>query len=139
MGKKAGFEALYRLIDRMALEVFSAEKLQEITDEDISAEMLSYMPAPDVSVTVCEGVEGTRSYVLSALEMLFKTEITKENYPIVRAYVGALGFPERHRLLEALDERFSEGSMSILLRPVRSPGPRSSLPTTPTVRPTFKL
>lgn len=109
MGKKAGFEALYRLIDRMALEVFSAEKLQEITDEDISAEMLSYMPAPDVSVTVCEGVEGTRSYVLSALEMLFKTEITKENYPIVRAYVGALGFPERHRLLEALDERFSEG------------------------------
>ena len=42
--------------------------------------------------------------------MEFKvTEITKENYPIVRAYVGALGFPERHRLLEALDERFSEG------------------------------
>ena len=106
MGKRAGFEALYRLIDQMALEIFSVEKLHEITDEDISAEMLSYMPSPDVSVTVCEGVEGTRSYVLSALTDLFKTEITQENYPIVRAYVGALGFPERHKLLEALDARF---------------------------------
>ena len=106
MFKKAGFEALYRLIDQMALEIFSVEKLYEITDEDISAEMLSYMPSPDVSVTVCEGVEGTRSYVLSALTDLFKTEITQENYPIVRAYVGALGFPERHKLLEALDARF---------------------------------
>lgn len=106
MGKRAGFEALYRLIDQMALEIFSVEKLYEITDEDISAEMLSYMPSPDVSVTVCEGVEGTRSYVLSALTDLFKTEITQENYPIVRAYVGALGFPERHKLLEALDARF---------------------------------
>lgn len=106
MGKRAGFEALYRLIDQMALEIFSVEKLYEITDEDISAEMLSYMPSPDVSVTVCEGVEGTRSYVLSALTDLFKTEITQENYPIVRAYVGALGSPERHKLLEALDARF---------------------------------
>lgn len=106
MGKRAGFESLYRLIDQMALEIFSVEKLHEITDEDISAEMLSYMPSPDVSVTVCEGVEGTRSYVLSALTDLFKTEITQENYPIVRAYVGALGFPERHKLLEALDARF---------------------------------
>lgn len=106
IGKKAGFEALYRLIDQMALEIFSAEKLCAITDRDVTAEMLSYIPSLDVSVTVCEGIEGTRSYVLSALMDLLSVEITVENYPIVRAYVGALGFPERHTLLEELDRRF---------------------------------
>ena len=113
IGKKAGFEALYRLIDQMALEIFSEEKLCAITDRDVTAEMLSYIPSLDVSVTVCEGIEGTRSYVLSALMDLLSVEITVENYPIVRAYVGALGFPERYTLLEELDRRFQTGEAVI--------------------------
>ncbi len=106
IGKKAGFEKLYRLIDALALEIFSAEQLFAITDCASVLSDLSYVPALDVTVTIGEGVEGTRAYLLSSLAELAQTQITETNYPVVRAYISALGIPERTVILEEMDKRF---------------------------------
>lgn len=108
--KKAGFERLYRLIDALVLEIYSAEKIQAITDSVYSFdEFLSgkgYVPLIDICVNIGEGLENSRSFTLTALSDLCHMEITEENYPIVRAYINALGIPERASLVAALDERF---------------------------------
>ena len=104
--KKAGFERLYRLIDAMAMEVYSEEKLKAITDMDTLPDMMGYVPTLDVSVRVGDGIRNSRSFTLSALEALCTMDIDAEHYPMVRAYIGALGIPERAELIARLDERF---------------------------------
>ena len=110
--KKAGFERLYRLIDALALEIFSAERLHELSGcegafcfEDYYRE---YGFVPDVALTVHagEGFENSRSFTLSALSELCTMKTDESNYPIVRAYISALGIPERASLLEALDRKY---------------------------------
>ncbi len=111
--KKAGFERLYRLIDAMALEVFSDEKLMAITDMEALPDMMGYVPTMDVSVGIGDGVKNSRSLTLAALESLCTMAITAENYPVVRAYLNELGIPERAALTSQLDARFqapSEGA-----------------------------
>ena len=116
--KKAGFERLYRLVDAMALEIFSAERLHAITDcegifcfEDYR-KTFGHIPTVDVSVHVGEGFENSRSFTLSALSELCTMDVNEINYPIVRAYISALGIPERSTLTEALDRKFENGEMN---------------------------
>lgn len=110
--KRTGFERLYRLIDLMALELFDSEKVRAITDgaDGYSYEgylgTLGYVPALDIVVHVGEGVENSRSFTLSALSELSALELAPENYPVVRAYINALGIPERASLIAALDAKF---------------------------------
>lgn len=110
--KRTGFERLYRLVDYMALELFDSEKIRAITDatEGYSYEgylgSVGYIPELDVAVHVGEGVENSRSFTLSALSELAGTELNAENYPVVRAYIYALGIPGRTSLIAALDEKF---------------------------------
>ncbi|MBQ8497151.1 MAG: hypothetical protein IJ489_06850 [Clostridia bacterium] len=116
--KKAGFERLYRLIDAMVLEIFSAERLHAITDcegafcfEDYQ-KTFGFVPMVDVSIHVGEGFENSRSFTLSALSELCTMDMNEMNYPIVRAYISALGIPERTVLTEALDKKFENGEMT---------------------------
>ncbi len=110
--KRTGFERLYRLIDMMALELFDTEKVRAITDGagGYSYEgylgTLGYVPSLDIAVHVGEGVENSRSFTLSALSELVGCELAPENYPVVRAYINALGIPERASLITALDKKF---------------------------------
>lgn len=110
--KKAGFEVLYRLIDYMALECFSQEKIRAITDGGASyayddyLARFGYVPTLDVCIHIGDGVENSHSFTVSALAELCKTEIDENNYPVVRAYINALGIPERTSLVAALDEKF---------------------------------
>ncbi len=108
IGKKAGFERLYRLIDVMATEVFSDQKLKQITDMKTLPDMAEYLPTMDISVHIGDGIHNSRSMTLAALEGLCEMEITAENYPIVRAYIGALGIPDRAALVESLDMKFQK-------------------------------
>ncbi len=108
--KKAGFERLYRLIDAMAMEIFSEEKLLAITDLDVLPSMMDYVPTLDVSVNIGNGVKNSRSLTLAALESLCQMTITAENYPVVRAYLNELGIPERAALTRQLDEKFQVAS-----------------------------
>ena len=107
--KKAGFERLYRLIDYLSLELFDADDVRRIVGDN--AEIYGfgedgYLPELDVRVSVGDGVDNSRSFTLSALSDLINTNVTKENYPIVRAYISALGIPERAEICAALDEKF---------------------------------
>lgn len=110
--KRAGFERLYRLIDYMALELYDSDKIRAITDSDTGYSFegylgtVGYVPALDVSVHIGEGVENSHSFTLSALSELMETEVTETNYPMVRAYINALGIPERASLTAALDSKF---------------------------------
>lgn len=112
--KKAGFERLYRLIDALSMEIFSAERLHEITDCDEPfcyadcEEKFGYLPMPAISVYVGNGVEHSKAFTLSALSDLCGAEITETNYPIIRAYIAALGIPERASLTDAMDRIFAE-------------------------------
>lgn len=114
MGKKAGFERLYRLIDCMALEFFDEDKVRAVTgDADVFGYGTDgYLPRLDVIVSIGAGVDHSRSFTLSALSELAEKEIDETNYPIVRAYIGALGIPERAALLEALDRRFAQNEVT---------------------------
>ncbi len=113
--KRAGFDRLYRLIDAMAMEIFSARRLHEITDCEDAFCFEDYIlrfgavPPLDVSIHIGDGFENSRSFTLSALSELCAMEITAENYPIIRAYISALGIPERAALAEALDRKFENG------------------------------
>lgn len=107
--KKAGFERLYRLIDYFALELFDDDTVRRIVGDD--AEIYGfgedgYLPEVDVRVSVGDGVDNSRSFTLSALSDLINMDVTRENYPIVRAYISALGIPERAEICASLDERF---------------------------------
>lgn len=110
--KRAGFERLYRLIDYMALELYDSDKVKAITDSDTGYSFegylgtVGYVPALDVVVHIGEGVENSHSFTLSALSELMETEVTEANYPMVRAYINALGIPERASLTAALDSKF---------------------------------
>jgi hypothetical protein len=91
----------------MAMEVYSEEKLKAITDMDALPDMMRYVPTLDVSIRIGDGIRNSRSFTLSALEALCTMNIDAEHYPMVRAYIGALGIPERAELIARLDERFS--------------------------------
>lgn len=111
--KRAGFERLYRLIDYMALELYDSDMVKAITDSDTGYSFegylgtVGYVPALDVSVHIGEGVENSRSFTLSALSELAQMTVEEENYPVVRAYINALGIPGRASLIAALDQKFS--------------------------------
>lgn len=107
--KKAGFERLYRLIDYLALELFDDDMLYLIIGSRAARYSVGkngYIPQIDVTVNVGDGVENSRSFTLSALNDLITMNVTKENYPIVRAYISTLGIPERAEICASLDERF---------------------------------
>lgn len=112
--KQAGFERLYRLIDAMALEIFSAERLHSFAECEGAFCFEDYqrnfggVPPLDISVNVGDGIENSRSFTLGALSELCTMAITEENYPLVRAYISALRIPERASLTEALDKRLMQ-------------------------------
>ncbi len=109
--KKAGFERLYRLIDMMAMEVFSDDKLKAITDLDVLPSMMEYVPTLDISVNIGTGIEHSRSLTLAALEKLCGMSIDANNYPMVRAYLNTLGIPDRAALIAEYDEKFKTGEV----------------------------
>ena len=108
--KKAGFERLYRLIDYLALELYDESDVRRIVggEADVSSFGQSgYVPELDVRVSVGDGVDNSRSFTLSALCDLINMNVTEENYPIVRAYITALGIPEKDEICASLDEKFN--------------------------------
>ena len=114
--KRAGFARLYRLLDWFALEIFGHEKLSEISAGCSGAmekcenciELMGYVPSLDVKINVGNGIENSRSFTISAISELMKTEITEDNYPIVRAYVEALNIPYGAKICESIDARFEK-------------------------------
>lgn len=107
--KKAGFERLYRLIDYLALEIYDEEALCRMLGggDDVSALLYGgYIPHLDVTVNIGDGIENSRSFTLSALCDLISMDIDEENYPIARAYISALGIPERASICERLDKKY---------------------------------
>lgn len=112
--KKAGFSRLYRLIDYFALEVYGHDRLEAIGAGCKSTlercrhciELLGYVPAVDIRINIGDGLENSRSFTISAISELIKTEITAENYPIVRAYIESLGIPYGAAICEKLDKKF---------------------------------
>ena len=107
--KKAGFERLYRLIDYLALELYDESDVRRIVGEDAEVSDYGkngYIPELDVRVSVGDGVDNSRSFTLSALNDLINMNVTEENYPIVRAYISALGIPEKDEICASLDARF---------------------------------
>ena len=113
--KKAGFERLYLLIDALALEIFSAERLHDILRcdgvfcfEDYQREY-GCLPAFHTVIHVGDGFENSRSFTVSALSELCAMDMDAERYPVIRAYISALGIPEKAELLQALDRKFGGG------------------------------
>lgn len=107
--KKAGFERLYRLIDYLALELYDEGDVRRIVGDGAKVAVYGkngYIPELDVRVSVGDGVDNSRSFTLSALNDLINMNVTEENYPIVRAYISALGIPEKDKICAALDARF---------------------------------
>ena len=116
--KKAGFERLYRLIDALALEIFSAERLHSILRcdgvfcfEDYLREF-GELPAFHTVIHVGDGLEHSRSFTVSALSELCAMDLGPDRYPLIRAYISALGIPEKAELLQALDRQFAGGDTS---------------------------
>ena len=113
--KKAGFERLYRLIDALALEIFSAERMHSLLHcdgvfcfEDYQREY-GCLPAFHMVINVGDGFENSRSFTVSALSELCAMDIDPDRYPIIRAYISALGIPEKAELLQTLDRKFNGG------------------------------
>ncbi len=116
--KKAGFERLYRLIDALALEIFSAERLHAILNcdgvfcfEDYQREY-GHLPAFYTVINVGDGFENSRSFTVSALSELCSMDFRPERYPVIRAYISTLGIPEKAELLQALDRQFGGGDVT---------------------------
>lgn len=106
--KKAGFYELYRLMDLFALEFYTAEKAALITNEDAKDIFAvgAYVPELDVRVNIVEGVENSRSFTVSALGELMNTEVTEDNYPMVRAYLSAVDIPSKSDIIAEFDKKF---------------------------------
>lgn len=106
--KKAGFYDLYRLMDIFAMDFYNNEKIELVTGEK-PCELIStygYASELDVRIHIGEGVENSRSFTVSALSELMKTNVNEENYPMVRAYISAVDVPSKSEIIAALDERF---------------------------------
>ncbi len=119
--RSAGFKRLYSLIDATALEYYDNGRVicvgaaqdgvvfrfGDYTKAcDNSGDF--YIPAFDIVIHTGSLVQNSRALTLSALTTLLDTQITKENYVLVKAYADALNLPERSAINKYLDERFNE-------------------------------
>lgn len=105
--KKAGFGELYRLMDLFALEFYTDKKVELITGETADkCFRTGYAPELDVRIHIGEGIENSRSFTVSALSELMNTDVTEENYPIVRAYISAIDVPTKADIIAELDKKF---------------------------------
>ncbi len=117
--RSSGFKRLFALIDATALEYYDDGRIISIgaSDDGIVFKFGdytkvydkngdAYIPALDIVIHTGSVVQNSRALILSALTTLLATEITKENYMLVKAYVDALNLPEKSAINKYLDERF---------------------------------
>ena len=55
-------------------------------------------------------MEYSRSLAMSALKSIMDSEITGENYPVVREYIRTMELPECAELLSELDTVYKNGN-----------------------------
>lgn len=116
--KKAGFSRLYLLIDCLALEIYGREKLESIgvVGEDMPCDGIDYInrygyvPEVDIRIHIGDAMEYSRSLAMSALKTIMDSDITEENYPVVREYIRTMELPECAELLSELDGVYKNGS-----------------------------
>ena len=116
--KKAGFSRLYLLIDCLSLEIYGREKLKSIgiAEDDMPCDGIDYInrygyvPEVDIRIHIGDAMEYSRSLAMSALKSIMDSEITGENYPVVREYIRTMELPECAELLSELDTVYKNGN-----------------------------
>ncbi len=120
--RNAGFKRLYTLIDYTALEFFDDGKVLQLgsSSEDSIVYKYSdftkgtsgktYIPGVDVIIHTGSGIENSKAFSVSALSNLANTNINAQNYKLIKAYVDAIGIPQRAEICEHLDNLFGDST-----------------------------
>ena len=124
--RRAGFARLFGLIDKTALEYYSngrVIRLGAADDEELvydfggfvkKTRLTNYIPSMDVTVYTGSSVSNSKAFTVSALTSLMGMNITEDNYKLVKAYVEAIGIPERGEICSYLDEKFGKEQKGVI-------------------------
>lgn len=124
--RNAGFKRLFELIDKTALEHYSDGRIVRMglaDDENIvyryggfarKTRESMYIPSVDITIHTGSAVANSRAFTVSALTSLIGMNINSDNYKLAKAYVEAIGIPQRNEICEYLDEKFSVGEEAAL-------------------------
>ena len=113
-GKSEGFKRLFMLIDYTALEFYKRGRHIDSENGGFDFGMLTdgrdfcenYTPNIDVKIHIGDGLTNSKAFTVSAINALISTDITKDNYVFVKAYVDLVGLPMRNEICRYLDEKF---------------------------------
>lgn len=118
--RNAGFKRLYSLIDKTSLEFYNDGRVIRlgVADDEFvysyggfvkKTREEKYIPEIDVTIHTGSPIANSKAFTVSALTSLIGMKITEDNYRFVKAYVDAIGIPERSEICDFLDERFGKG------------------------------
>ena len=113
-GKSEGFKRLFMLIDYTALEFYRRGRHIDSENGGFDFGMLTdgrdfcenYTPNIDVKIHIGDGLTNSKAFTVTAINALISTDITKDNYVFVKAYVDLVGLPMRNEICRYLDEKF---------------------------------
>ena len=122
--KSQGFERLYALIDRTALEYYDDGRVLLIgaagkkkmvfrfsdyadTDGDNV-----YIPQVDIKIHIGDGLNHSKAFTISTINSLISTPVTRDNYKLVKAFLELIDLPQRAEICEDLDKRYGEQANS---------------------------
>ncbi len=119
-GKSEGFKRLFMLIDYTALEFYKSGRHIDTKDGGFDFGVLAktselyknYSPNIDVKIHIGDGLSNSKAFTVSAINTLISTNITKDNYVFVKAYVDLVGLPMRNEICRYLDEKFAHADES---------------------------
>ena len=105
------------MIDCLSLEIYGREKLKSIgiAEDDMPCDGIDYInrygyvPEVDIRIHIGDAIEYSRSLAMSALKTIMDSDITEENYPVVREYIRTMELPECAELLSELDGVYKNG------------------------------
>ncbi len=122
--RNAGFKRLYMLIDYTCLENYNDGRIIRMgleEGEDVvysfggfmrKSRQGSYIPELDVTIHTGSAITNSKAFTVSALTSLIGTDINETNYRLVKAYVEAIGIPERSEICESLDRQFEKADIN---------------------------
>lgn len=118
--RNAGFKRLFSLIDYTSLECFDDGKVFELgavgkddiiyrySDFTKKNKNGTYIPVVDVVIHTGSGMENSKAFTVSALSTLAGLKINADNYKFIKAYIDAIGIPERAEICDFLEARFGQ-------------------------------
>lgn len=121
-GRREGFRRLLTLIDCTALEFYkdgrfigNADGFDFCFDEYVDKSS-GIIPALNIRIHLGDGIANSKAFTVSAISSLIGTNITKENYQLVKAYIDLIGIPMRNEICESLDKAYGGQDLADTLK-----------------------